>query len=372
MSYHNLSVDEILETIKVGSNDPYRTPDPLRYITDENYVDKVQDSYAKALDSIGLNLKDPSVSYMKYFNKSRTLLGLDPQRSGLSHVFFTRPDLNLGSEIVRRMVPYFDYVYQSSIGKAIMSLLQYPEPAGRPIRVEDKYKTTSPFDPLRSNLCTSVGAGKDPVLERFDTEADFAANQLSYGGGADGIGSIGEISVNFEDVIYSPIFIEHVLWFLYIHHLVKGTIRSHKVYELNRIIDYTCSIYVFRLAEDNKTIIRFGKYTGCFPIMVPMGTLKHSTEINSDDLKDFSITYAYNRYEPMEPEIFVDFNHISKKAAMNSGEWVTTGYADSVHMVPKPHTVPERKIEPIKPTEGWKSDHWSRHPFIVGNKLIFL
>ena len=100
---------------------------------------------------------------------------------------------------------------------------------------------------------------------------------------------------------------------MYIHGLCKGILKTDYEYIVNKILDYTCSIYILMLDKDHKTIQRFVKYTGCFPRNVPFGAIQHSTEIDLEALKNVSMTFVYNRYEPMNPETLIDFNILSRE-----------------------------------------------------------
>lgn len=343
---------------------------------DQPLIADFSEKYGRILETVGLNIADPLQSYSTHFNKNCQTLGLDPQRPGKSYVFFTRPDLNI-SPFNATVLSFFDYILKTPIGNLVCEYLQYPDTheALTAVKLDSNYKTRSKFDPLCTNLCKEVSSPRDLSMDKFETEADFVGRQLQYAMGADGHDSIGEITCNFEDCNGSPMFLKHYLWFNYIHEVCKGTISPRKYYIREREIDYTCSIYLFKLDSDNETILRFGKFTGCFPISVPMNTLSHSRDIKLDEFDDISITYAYNAYEPMNPEILKDFNELNYPLAFTNAdlsEWANKYVEKSpAHTLKlKERRNPIQLLDTPLPDRG--DSMWAETPVVVGNKLLFL
>jgi hypothetical protein len=91
----------------------------------------------------------------------------------------------------------------------------------------------------------------------------------------------------------------------------KAICDPERAYIIHRIIDYTCSIYIFMLGTDNQTIIRWVRYSGCFPVNIPFTVIQHSKELNTEALRTLSINMAYNFMCPMDPVVLSEFNMIS-------------------------------------------------------------
>jgi hypothetical protein len=134
---------------------------------------------------------------------------------------------------------------------------------------------------------------------------------LRYAGGLDESLTVGEITCEFEDMYYSPIMIIAYIWIMYMHYVGKAICDPEWSYIVHRIIDYSCSIYIFMLGTDNQTIIRWVKYGGCFPINIPFGAIQHSREPNVEELRKLSITFEHNFICPMDPVALTEFNMIS-------------------------------------------------------------
>lgn len=177
----------------------------------------------------------------------------------------------------------------------------------------DNFNFTSPFIPLLMNTCTSVTGAKDFSLGTYEYEEDEFSVKQNVATGMDDLWTPGTLTVAHKDIAYGPVSLLYMLWIFYIHYVSRGYIVTTKDHILERILDYTCSIYVFVIGPDGRTIERFGKYTGCYPISFPFAQqLEHNQEIDPTMLQNIQVTFQYNRFEPMNPEILTDFNFVSE------------------------------------------------------------
>lgn len=342
----------------------------------EELLNSIESWYSRALDLVGLNFSNPLETYGTYFNKNMQTLGLDPQRPGNSYVFFTRPDINL-SRSTKGFSPFFDYIMTTEIGNYVAEYLQYPNVEDSKVMLDKKYKTDCPFDPLKTNLCKEISGVKDIVLDSFETTGDFMGHQLTYATGADGYDSIGEVTITFADTLLSPIFLSHFLLIQYIHEVARGEYWPKYKYLARRIIDYTISIYIFKLSEDNRTILRWGRLCGCYPINIPLDSLNYSNEVKLDELDNLSITYKYNFWEPMNPRTFIDFNKLMYPLSIENitgvlwDKNVNPEFYGSLELKEPYH--PEKLVESLDVEELSRNETpWGKYPLIIGNKLIFV
>ena len=175
------------------------------------------------------------------------------------------------------------------------------------------FNFTSPFIPLLSNCCTSLEGARDIQMEIHQYEEDKFSSNLQVAKGFDSVWSSGEFSTSFEDMVYSPVGLLILLWVLYIHYVSRGFIATTKDHIVERILDYTCSAYVFVLGPDGRHIERWCKFTGCFPKSYPLASqILHSNTPDPEMLQKLQITWGYNRFEFMDPQIFMDFNFLSE------------------------------------------------------------
>lgn len=175
------------------------------------------------------------------------------------------------------------------------------------------YWNTTPFIPLLSNITTSLDGARDFNLELYGYEEDEHGASLSVATGMDNVWKEGDFTTQIEDIIYSPGALLFMTWIMYIHYVSRGHIMPTREHITERILDYTCSAYVFVIGEDGRRIERFGKFTGCFPTSYPLSQqLLHNNQFDPDMLHKFSINWHFNRYTPMDPQIFTDFNFVSE------------------------------------------------------------
>ena len=178
---------------------------------------------------------------------------------------------------------------------------------------DNQYWNTTPFIPLLSNITTNMDGARDFNLELYTYEEDDHGTSISVATGMDGLWKEGDFTTQIEDIVYSPGALLFMTWILYIHYVSRGYIVPTREHITERILDYTCSAYVFVIGEDGRRIERFGKFTGCFPTSFPLTQqLLHSNQIDVDMLHKFSINWHFNRYTPMDPQIFTDFNFLSQ------------------------------------------------------------
>lgn len=177
----------------------------------------------------------------------------------------------------------------------------------------DNFDFTSPFIPLLMNTCTNVTGAKDLNLQTYEYEEDEFSTKQNVATGMDDIWAPGTLTVSHEDIAYGPVSLLYMLWVFYIHYVSRGYIMPTREHVTERILDYTCSIYIFVIGPDGRTIERFGKFTGCYPTSFPLAQqLEHNNEIDPTMLQKLQITFQYNTYEPMNPEILTDFNFVSE------------------------------------------------------------
>jgi hypothetical protein len=270
--------------------------------------------------------------------------------------------------------------------------------------------------PLLSNTCVSTGSSKDIILDTVETEPNFSGDRLKYANGIDESLSVGELHCEFEDLYYSPIMIIFFLWIMYMHYVSKAICDPEYNYMVYRIIDYSCSIYVFMLGTDNQTVIRWIKYGGCFPINIPFNAIQHSKEMNNEALRNIGIDFVYNFMCAMDPVTLTEFNILSgpsiyhrlkqngQKDALRINEFIgghhlTLAYAAKLLTTypPKNNSLPKKLIYPmntsIKTPTGYEdpTGRDTLNPFLInrangviinnfygvpyiaeGNKLMFI
>jgi len=177
----------------------------------------------------------------------------------------------------------------------------------------DTFNFTSPFIPLLGNTCTQVTGAKDMTLDSHTYEEDEFGKTLQVATGMDSFWGPGSLTTNFNDIGYGPVSLLFMAWIMYIHYVSRGYIMTTRDHVLERILDYTCSVYVFMVGEDGRRIERWCKFTGCYPTTFNLGSqIEHNTSIDQDILQKVTINWAFNDFEAMDPQTFTDFNFLSE------------------------------------------------------------
>jgi len=410
-------------------------PEKVNIVTDEKYYEELYTLYANVLNAKGYNIDDTFEASMNYFNKTQMKIA-DPVTNGKTYIFITRPDLNFWQVNAGiRNVEYVDlfrYMSRLNIGLATMPWLMFPN--GMPLEFTNEpgakvaYRSNvgsqkiwcgensgnysvrsngfTPFIPILSNCCTSCTGAKDLSLETKTTEGDYHGNKLQYSKGADESFEPGEISLEFDDIYGSPVLHMINMWVNYIHYLLKGICVTWGQYVKYRIIDYTCSVYIFMTEKDGKTISRWAKWTGCFPKSVPLSNIQHNITVQPDALRSISVPFAYNRYEPMKPNTLVDFNYMMNKFIFSDlvndqVGFITNRQFHNREWMLRTGVAPKKLIRPPSPTvdmirnnPNWRgpryvlgegddgikymdesyydNKYWGTIPYIVDHQLVWL
>ena len=355
---------------------PTSIAESYKYTEDSSLLNEMETLYSYILDDMNLNVAEPTPANIGFFNHSGKIF-TDPQKVGRTRIFMTRPNMNFRNEGNIEKCRILNYAIANKIGTTVSRFLMYPDivnnisygglylkntegnnvltyktmqtlvgtawdgrvgpfgklPSGEKLSKEgligavqnatedDIVKSgysyeidRTPFIPLVSNLCTECSNGKDIVLETEQTDQNFSGNSLIYGSGINESRGPGEITLNFEDIYGSPVFYMILLWVYYIHYVAKGICTPELNYVCNRIIDYTCSIYVFMLDTDQETIIRATRFTGAFPKSIPFASIMHSKDIDIQSLSKLAIPFQYNFASPMDPILYREFNMIAECA----------------------------------------------------------
>jgi len=145
--------------------------------------------------------------------------------------------------------------------------------------------------------------------------------ETTYGGNAIESLSSCNFDITFRDDNFLRVTKLFETWVWYIHGLYLHMWEPKDTYIKNNIYDYMCSVYKFDCMPDGQTIVHWQKYTGAFPVNVPLSTLSYNLGGSVDNKVNISFRAQY--FEAYNPFILRDFN-------MNStGPYVATPMYDS-------------------------------------------
>ena len=272
------------------------------------------------------------------FNRFRVQEGIDYFTSNVTYIFFTKPQMNLINAA---------YVNDSFIRSMQNSTRDHNKMIME--NLDGVSATTGPFNFILSNAAESFDL-KDNVLSKIEVGDTRMGHRVTLGDNAIDSYNSGEFTVEYTELADMSITKMHKIWLDYIdmvkHNLAapymqKNTsdasffaatsvsasgnhyysysngVDGNRDFIKNRELDYVCSVYYFKVADDGMTLKYWAKYTGVFPLNVPYSALSFS--VGDNKLKQMNVNYAYSFKEDMSIEILEEFNMLCLK----NGGWST-------------------------------------------------
>lgn len=227
-----------------------------------------------------------------------------------THVFFTRPDLNILDHNGNIAEQCRNHTESSMIWARNPNLFRL---------LVDRSRTNDSdnFNLLLSNSITSFHIS-DEELTVNEAGRSWTDNTIRYGGIYGGR-SGGEITIDFMDDKELSLVNMLKLWITYISNVSDGTwspsysllgttgqLSSSHVY--TRTIDYAASIYVIKTSEDGSNILYWTKYYGVFPINTGASALSWDGSAGVGSAPRLSIRFVYSYKKDMSPVSLLEFN----------------------------------------------------------------
>lgn len=288
---------------------------------------------AKASMGIYENTLDPNKARYNSFNTFRNLEGMDYFSSNITYIFFTKPQMNLmhaiyiGDDFIQSL----QASGAESEGRTSRNILSQLDGISS--------KNGGCFNFLLSNSAESFDL-KDNMLKTTEIGETRLGTKIILGDNAMESYNSGSFTVEYTEYSDLSIIKMHKIWMDYIH-LVKhnkatpytskqtktpnifNLFQSDKWYSYDKKwipedidfvkdkkIDYACSVYYFKLAEDGQTIKYWAKYTGVFPTNIPFSSL--SFALGDNKLKNINVEYAYSFKEDMNTGILEEFRDLCR------------------------------------------------------------
>lgn len=243
------------------------------------------------------------------FNRFKTAFPDYHLNKSFSHVFFTRPDLNLFNGMAGKLTlsdqvkndPLFYFLF-NNYAATITALSQ-------------RFTTDHPFIPFLSNAANSFEVG-DEFIKTQEHGETLTGYKLQYGMDNIQSNTAGTFIISYTDDMNFSIYKIHKAWIEYISKVYRGEISPGRHYILRRIIDYACSAYYFVCGPDGETILFWSKYFGVFPTNTPASASSWSRG-SSVKMPEFNINYAYAFKEDYNPLSLAEFNLINRDNRLN-------------------------------------------------------
>lgn len=237
----------------------------------------------------------------------------------ITHVFFTRPDLNI-------LTLEGDANSQTkNNSETAMVWRRHPE-LFKLLTDCSRCGDSNNFNFLLSNQVTSFEI-QDETLTQNKAGKSWNEYEMPYGD-AYSARTAGEFSCNFMETSDYSIINLVKLWITYIDLVAKGAwspsydllgdgmgnIGSSHVY--SKSLDYAASAYVFKCGPDGEDVLYWSKYYGIYPLNTGASALSWDLNNPVGDAPRLNIRFGYCYKRDMSPISLIEFN----RAAGISGE----------------------------------------------------
>lgn len=102
-------------------------------------------------------------------------------------------------------------------------------------------------------------------------------------------------------------------WIYYMDAVMKNKMKPTKSHITDNAYDFMCSVYEIITDPGSERILFWTKYTGCFPVAVPISNLSHNKGSTMDN--KVNIQFQYMMIEALEPRVITDFNNNSSRGS---------------------------------------------------------
>ncbi|MDD3172208.1 MAG: hypothetical protein PHF63_00840 [Herbinix sp.] len=288
----------------------------VAFDTDRSYINK---SMQTVKNNIGIyqnqNSKTLSTTVYTKFNRFKyAIADLELSRS-FSHVFFTRPDLNILDKSGSKWTlnsnttndPFFNYVHRTS-NVVLPSLTS-------------SFSGSHDFIPMLSNTIKSFEVS-DEYIDTNDYGETFTGYKMKYGRNDIKSKTAGNFSISYRDDKDLNVYKLHKAWVDYISKVYRGEFTPDRLYIENRILDYAVGCYYIITGEDGETVLFWSKYYGVFPTSTSSNI--HSWSANNlNKNQDLNISYDYSFKDDLNPLAIAEFN-INAKVSNGSASYYKT------------------------------------------------
>lgn len=290
-------------------------PGDPRYPKITTLEDKLKE--ARAVLGIPVHGSNMIARAMKYYmyNRFKTPDTNLAHNKSITHVFFTRPDLNI--------LNFQGGANSQTLNNTETAMIwrRYPE-LFKLLTDSSRCGDSNNFNMLLSNQVASFDI-QDETLTQNKAGRSWNEYEMVYGDAYSGR-TAGEFSCNFiETSDYSVINLLK-LWITYIDNVARGAwspsyslrnkdkknINSSHVYA--RALDYAASAYVFKCGPDGEDVLYWSKYYGVFPTNTGASALSWDNGSPIGDTPKLNIRFSYSYKKDLSPISLIEFNNNAK------------------------------------------------------------
>lgn len=290
-------------------------------------VDQVAEMPPTRLESL-LTKMNQATGYGPFYNQLQTFMtendkfnhnSLPPNALMSGYTFITRPKLCLHDVAVTKRSEFLpmntDRV--NTIGFASRCLLdtKFCRDSSDRAATCKLINTRSPFlTPLQNGL-VGISGYPDPMVETVTTEAGFHSEDHTFVTGYNQMNKTYDLTLDVRDPQGGPIMAILFYWLLFMGYQAKGMMPTYLEDVVQRVLNYTVSIYRFTVDPSRRWIQHYSKATGCFLKSIPLGAFFNFSDSQKyvTAAGNFSVNFIVNKLEYNKPEILAEFNTLMRR-----------------------------------------------------------
>lgn len=229
-----------------------------------------------------------------------------------TYVFITRPEMNLLGDSDGGYASSGDPSKMLSKDNADDNRLQYLAAMNPEIlyMLTNGYSTYHDFIPYLQGRTESLQL-PDYQIRTSDFSIPFYSYKYTYPTVTNESITGGQFDITFredEDLRITKLF---QFWIYYMDAVMKNKMKPDREHIVDNYYDFMCSVYEIICDPTSEKILYWAKYTGCYPVSVPISNLSHNLRSSVDN--KISINFNYMMVEAMEPRVIQDFNINSRE-----------------------------------------------------------
>lgn len=303
---------------------------------------KLEDKLMEVRAALGIPVhgRNDIAKAMKYYmyNRFKTPDTNLAHNKSITHVFFTRPDLNL--------LNYMGGANQQVKNHTETAMLWRRNPELFKLLTDyRRCRDSNNFNLLLSNQVTSFDI-QDEQLTTVEAGRSWANYEMIYGDEYSGRAA-GEFACNFTETNDYSVINLLKLWITYIYNVRRGSWSpSYNLYGTNggvnlspnashvytKTLDYAASCYVFKCGPDGEDVLYWSKYYGIIPTNTGASALSWELGSPVGDAPKLNIRFRYSFKRDLSPVSLIEFNSIANISSSSEATYensYNTNYAHS-------------------------------------------
>ena len=294
----------------------YTIPDDLR----QQLLDAVTECIAIGAGR-GSSLSVTQMLLSKHDRFGNSAVQLNSEMVGLT--FFTKPRFNMTTQSLRQdptlaMMDTLDPLsWMFSMRCNLDTVFARSAQARDAASLCPWFNSDSPFNVPMGNMLIGVSGWPDFGVEYETTESGYFSEDMALVRGSDWGRRTYDLSCTFRDIQGGYMMAYFYYWLIAMTLQMDGTIVAYPDDRDANRLNYTCSIYRFVLDPSMKTITKWAKATGCYPVSVPIGDVFNFGPGDSfiHTSQQFTIPFKANNIKYMDPRHLSAFNTLVKRYA---------------------------------------------------------